>query len=63
MPFLNGLLRLNLDANDAGADWGLGVALPFASGVALGGTVTGDSAGARAAWATLAWAYQREVTP
>jgi hypothetical protein len=61
LPFLGGLLRLSLDANASGSAWGVGVALPFASGVALSGSVTGDSAGARTAWATLAWAYQREV--
>lgn len=61
MPILGGLLNLALRADENGMDWGVGVALPFASDMALAGSVTGDTAGAREAWLTLAWAYQRQV--
>lgn len=62
LPFVDGLVNLALEANENGLDWGLGVALPFASGVTFDGAVTGDLAGARAAQMTLGWAYQREVS-
>lgn len=62
LPVLQGLATLAVAANESGAQWGVGVALPFASDMALAGSVTGDLAGAREAWITLAWAHRREVT-
>lgn len=62
IPVLQGLANLAVTANERGLAWDVGVMLPFASGIALGGSVTGDLAGARRAWATLGWAYQREIT-
>lgn len=62
LPFVGGLVDLTLAANENGLDWGLGVALPFANGVAFEGAVNGDLAGARATQVMLAWAYQREVS-
>ena len=62
LPVLQGLATLAVTANENGSTWGVGVALPFASNMALAGSVTGDLAGARNAWITLAWAYQRQVS-
>lgn len=66
VPLLGGMLDLAISANENGiTDWGVGVALPFASGVAFNGALSGDSAGLRNAQMVLGysgrWQHQQET--
>jgi hypothetical protein len=62
-PLLDGLIAATIRADQNGFDWNVGVALPFASDVALAGSISGDLAGARQVSTTLGWAYRRETGP